>query len=926
MFKKVLILLTVISSFGISQVGRDGEEPVDLKKIFSIKDRAGGTHNASKIGLFFENRGKLYPRRITQGPSGEFPINSGKHYIYRINPMVGIPGNVIQGRYTNNEEWEAVGGFQNPDLSQIAFSDKPQTWHPINGWPVKDENGNPKITSDQDSYCAYNDSNNTIKILNIQVEQAGYTYGVKFAQNLIFFKYLIINKSTENYDSLYFSLYTDIDIGNVSGGVPEYDDDKIDFIKNKKFVYFYDADNYSSEWPNGKVGMMGVAFLQTPKVNGIELGITDMHYNLYFDDRDVDSIQYGIMSSSSSLFNSSLGSKYFHLGSNTALNYDDPATIPSSGLDIVANLASGPYLLNSGDTLIFVTAIVAGETKEELLLSLEQAYKILQFNFEVSKPPTTPRLYSYAGDKQVILYWDDAAEYSKDSFSGEYDFEGYRVYKSLDKGITWQLLADFDKVNDIGLDRGLQYSYTDTKVTNGIEYWYSVTAYDRGDEDLESLESPKGTNPEAINLVSAVPISMALGRTPVMPGEVVSTAGSSNYKLIPSPVDNENLSNGSYEVFFNYSLRTDKGKLRTQVELKIIDSSKTLPHHYGIIFKTDTVVGTKNRIFDIVDLTTGTVLKEDNTYQPRAYPGIRYSANGSVIPGIEFRLYDFNPNAPLDSLPSKNDRITINFSINTIKNHTDTVISNRPFALNQLQATKDGVILELKPPDIIESVSRIGGTDDFEIIFSVDDQSLIVEGLYLVSVTNKMLDPNNEGVISISVKIDTTEQLFTGLRNLSTFVFNGIKGQVKFPSAKPPSPGNIFSVKIVLPILPNIKDRYSFKLNAPIINKETIKREMNKIKVVPNPYVASSLFEPEFGELRREPLRQIQFINLPPECTIRIFTVDADLVKTIYHNSTSGTAVWDLRSEGGREIAPGMYIYVVKTPEAEYLERFAVIK
>ena len=43
-----------------------------------------------------------------------------------MNPMVGIPGNVIQGRYTTNEEWEAVGGYQNPELTQIAFSDIPE--------------------------------------------------------------------------------------------------------------------------------------------------------------------------------------------------------------------------------------------------------------------------------------------------------------------------------------------------------------------------------------------------------------------------------------------------------------------------------------------------------------------------------------------------------------------------------------------------------------------------------------------------------------------------------------------------------------------------------------------------------------------------------------------------------------------------------
>ncbi len=917
---QIIFVLLLFSSALFSQNSKkDFYDKEPLGNLLKIQDRAAGTHNASNIGLFFENRGKLYPRRITQGPSGEFPINSTKHYIYRLNPMVGIPNNVIQGRYTTNEEWEAVGGFQNPELSQIAFSDKPQTWHPVNGWPVKDKDGNPIILSDQDSYCAYNDSNNTIRILNIQIEQVGYAYGVKFAKDILFFKYSIINKSNENYNDLYFSLYTDLDLGNISGGLPEYEDDKIDFIKDKNFVYFYD-DGLSAEWPDGKVGRMGVAFLKTPSVNGIELGITDMHYNVYDDDRDIDSVQYGIMSSSASLFNSPLGEKYFHLGSNPNIHFDDPATIPASGLDILANLSSGPYTLNIGDTLVFITAIIAGENQQELLYSLDQAYKVLQFNFELSKPPATPTLYSFAGNGEVTLYWNDIAEYSFDTFSGEYDFEGYRVYKSKDKGITWELLEDYDKINDIGLDRGLQYSYIDTNVINGIEYWYSVTAYDRGDGSLESLESPKGSNTDAINLNLVIPISSALGRLPVTSdaAENIGT-GNSNYILIPKPVDDESLSNSTYEVYFNYTTRTDKGKLRTQIETKIIDSTKTKPNQYGLAFKTD-------RIFDIVDLTTGDVLKEDNTYQPRAYPGIRYSTNGSVIPGIEFRVYEPNPNAPADSLPVKNNLLTINFSINAVKNNTDTVISNRPFDIDKIQSTSDGIILEIKSPEIISSVSRIGGGDNFEIEFSVDDETQIINALYLISVQSKGIDANNDGIISLSIKKDTLITIVDSLKNLSSFIFDGIKGLVKFPNNNPPSPGNIFSVETVLPLKPNIKDRYRFKLNSPVINPEVIANEINRIRVVPNPYIVSSLYEPEFGELRREPLRQIQFVNLPPECTIYIFTVDADLIKTLNHNSTNGTEVWDLRTEGGRELAAGMYIYVVKTKDSEYKERFAIIK
>jgi hypothetical protein len=49
-------------------------------------------------------------------------------------------------------------------------------------------------------------------------------------------------------------------------------------------------------------------------------------------------------------------------------------------------------------------------------------------------------------------------------------------------------------------------------------------------------------------------------------------------------------------------------------------------------------------------------------------------------------------------------------------------------------------------------------------------------------------------------------------------------------------------------------------------------------------------------------------------------------VQTIEHNGDNGTETWDLRAAGGREIAPGVYIYLVKTDTAEKLGRFAVIK
>ncbi|MCK7523088.1 MAG: hypothetical protein MZV64_38160 [Ignavibacteriales bacterium] len=113
-------------------------------------------------------------------------------------------------------------------------------------------------------------------------------------------------------------------------------------------------------------------------------------------------------------------------------------------------------------------------------------------------------LYSSNGDFKATLYWDDTAELSFDEFSG-YDFEGYRLYRSKDRGINWDKIAEFDIVNTIGSNTGLQYSYVDTTIVNGIEYWYSITAYDRGNSTIESLESPIGNTLEAINTVSGNP-------------------------------------------------------------------------------------------------------------------------------------------------------------------------------------------------------------------------------------------------------------------------------------------------------------------------------------------------------------------------------------------------------------------------------------
>jgi len=914
-FVILMMLIMVYNSYyaqGKKYLDKDKEPP--LRKSMSIQDRAAGVHNASNIGLYFENRGKLYPRRNALGPSGEYPINSGKNYIYRVNPYVAIPRNVIQGRYTTNEEWEAVGGYHNPDYALIAFSDNPNTW-PTGGWPVKDANGDPVIKSDQDSYCVYNDIMNTKKVLGIEVSQTGYTYGVKFASNIIFYKFEITNKGQNRLDSLYFALYCDVDVGDLSGGVAEYADDLTGFDKAKNFMYFYDSKGYSSEWPDKKTGYFGFSFLKTPEINGKEAGITDMHYFLYDDDdaSDIDSIEFARIASSQWLYKSNLGPKFFHPGVNGNIHFDDPATQPAAGLDVAGFIASGPYLLEVGQTITFYTAIIAGDNLDEAMKYYDAAQKIVNYNFEISKPPATPTLTGIAGDSKVTLYWNDAAEKSRDNFSGQYDFEGYRLYRSQDKGVNWEKLADFDLVNTIGMNTGLQYSYVDTRVSNGFEYWYSVTAYDRGDSTTASLESAKGTSTSAKNLAAITPVSKAAGYNPVSSGNVTKTGnGKSNYTLEVMPVDDNSLKDNNYKVGFTYTARKNKGKLNTNAQIIILDSSKTVMNNYGIEWLTD-------KQLRVLDLLTGDEIgKTPKNY----FSGAQYNMNAGL--GVKLT----HPSSDPQFLPAAGDFISINFSVFVIRNGTDTVIYPHQIELDKLNSTKDGVVFRLVKPSIIKDISRVGGSDNIEITFSVADETLVENNIYLVSTNGRGVNKNGEGFISVLVRNQSQQTVatFDTLYNAGTFSFKGIQGKVGFTSANPPSPGNIFSLTTQIPVAPNLQDGFTFGINGSTVNKLQMIEQSSNIKVVPNPYLVSSLYEPEYGELRREPLRQIQFINLPTECTISIFTVDADLIKTIYHSSMNGTETWDLRSEGGREIAPGIYIYVVKADGVEFKSRFAIIK
>jgi len=144
-----------------------------------------------------------------------------------------------------------------------------------------------------------------------------------------------------------------------------------------------------------------------------------------------------------------------------------------------------------------------------------------------------------------------------------------------------------------------------------------------------------------------------------------------------------------------------------------------------------------------------------------------------------------------------------------------------------------------------------------------------------------------------------------------------------------PEAGDVYFATGIRPF--SEMDSLTYRIVPPgELNKEDIAAQMSKIKVVPNPYVATNDMEPVVGNWYLNQRRRLLFTHLPARCKITIFTVSGVLVDEldVENEASDGTAHWDLLSSEGLEVAAGMYLYHVKAKEtnAEKIGKFAVIK
>ncbi|NWF50227.1 MAG: T9SS type A sorting domain-containing protein [Ignavibacteriaceae bacterium] len=114
---------------------------------------------------------------------------------------------------------------------------------------------------------------------------------------------------------------------------------------------------------------------------------------------------------------------------------------------------------------------------------------------------------------------------------------------------------------------------------------------------------------------------------------------------------------------------------------------------------------------------------------------------------------------------------------------------------------------------------------------------------------------------------------------------------------------------------------FANRTSLPFIATLAPKSNLDNVLVVPNPFVIEQGFSrPGAGDI-------IQFANIPNPCTIRIYTIRGDLVKTINVDQGQGAiASWDQLTDYGQYAESGMYIYHIEYNGETKIGKFGIVR
>ena len=960
--------------------------------------------DGSELCMYITNYGTFGHNVLTDKSGGWWPrVRRNETYIFGAGVWVGA----LKRNASNPAKWDTVVTFfYNPNSGQsegtpalvptwikrdtiinepdptdyakaisdpqarVYLSSSDNAGYP---WPIKEVTSSGDTVnyfiSTLDSYTRYTDLNPSrqesgSRPLGILVDQWSYQFDVPGLKDITFLIFKVKNISGDTLKDVYIGAIYDDDIGNESGSSAN---DLVGFVRSYDFgsgpvmlnlAYQYQLvpePGWIGVDGHGLPGVIGSVFLKSPLATkqvvildtigthvgpdtirpGEPLGMTAFKiFTLQIDPRD-DKERYVIMSGYDPV---SAGGRYNP--------FMDDVYGPG---DKRFGQISGPFDMAPNSEAELVVAAVIAKDSTNIKYVAKKAWDVYSANFVAPQPPAKPNLYAWGKDREVVLYWDNTAEVSRDRFYDiehgsnplyrEYDFEGYILRRSMD-GVKWDTLGRWDLPNEftvvytdsvrdymgnkiytdsifLGTNTGLVHSYVDrdTVLRNGVRYIYEVLPYD-------------------INYSSGTWFSLtgAPGRVMVVPHKNPVEEVAPEIKVTKKGIENVFKYGGAFVVTKDtsilkpgkYYIRFEYAGMRNRKQ--DLPSNMVWPLYNVYVFNEngDTVVMVpKDKILVTYDTTS---LQAKYTY---IFPS-DLTFGGAVVSEPKFEIYTDLANSYFVADSALFASTTWKLSTSgwtwdtTLRAYKQGAKSRGAFFAGSVYKlrwtyTDNGdsvtlIVIDTLSGDTIP-FDPVAGRDSIATGWSFVCGAGAPSALRLKAVS-KIPSNATAGLTRYVMGIRLPGSDLMRLADYTT------SGGIPADGTEWIISTYVTPTKALVSRIPTNKDYYEAELSG--LQTLPVTQDMlEKVKVVPNPYYVLTPLD-RSKEFRTGGVR---FTNLPKNATIRIYNPAGDLIKVIEVTpENDGEVTWNLLTEYGIRPASGIYLYHIKTPDGkEKTGKIAVI-
>jgi hypothetical protein len=787
--------------------------------------------------------------------------------------------------------------------------------------------------------------------------------------NMVFTKYTVINKGTDNLTEAYFSKWSDPDLGDAN-------DDFCGVDTALVLGYVYNA--LAKDGVYGIPPAAGYDFFQGPIIRGEQTDVAHYNFGLREGWKNLGVTSFAFYINGDGIYKDpTLGSPsgaqemYYYMQSklwNGSLFID-----PTTGLNVQVCLAGdpikktgwvdgisrgpgdrrflmtvGPFTLATKDTQEVVVASIVGRGSDRLssfqVLKYYDRFAQLAFdnNFDLPKAPPQPKVTITPLPNRLILSWGDQEQVKQmENFNDRgYKFQGYNIYQFPTSSSTLadaKRIATFDLVDNIatifdevidersgaivtlpvqfGSDAGIQHMisltndyFTDRTLVNNQPYYYAVTTYSYNEQpDIvpRQLESTP-------KILTARPQSPDPGwrnqATADDAIDIMHTTGSSTGEVMVEVIDPKALTGDTYEVTFD----------SLGVAQVIVDPDTMYFANYASWNLTNVTTADQSKKKPVVGCTAFKGLESDYM----VIDGFRIGLSGSGYWNPEHEVLRTDwiggvlPYTGSDGADWEAGYLFFGSSIAGYE-----IKETVEIRFDRTKTSKGYMYLRGGSPNYV-----CAGYFDSPIqVFDVSDKNnpRQLQWAFVEQngspVNDHIWDPSQTAADREYIFIlrdtysDTPDPTYTGYR------INSNAGQMPILYAAWLTQRANFGTKLpwrdgdIWRITPNVPfgkdDKYTFTTKKPQFSVVAEKQDVTKINVFPNPYLGSNA-----QELNKYQ-RFVTFNHLPQHAIFKIYSVSGSLVRSFEKNDASQLTNWDLLNDNRLPVSSGMYIIHISMPE-----------